>query len=30
MLTVALDMTVIHTFTPTVATTGKEYFGFKR
>jgi hypothetical protein len=30
MLTVALDMTVIHTFTPKVATTGKEYFGFKR
>jgi len=30
MLSVALDMTVIHTFTPTVATSGKEYFGFKR
>lgn len=30
MLSVALDMTVIHTFTPTVSKTGKEYFGFKR
>ncbi len=30
MLSVALDMTVIHTFTPKVAVTGKEYFGFKR
>jgi len=30
MLSVALDMTVIHTFTPKVAQTGKEYFGFKR
>ena len=30
VLNVALDMTVIHNFTPTVSTTGKEYFGFKR
>jgi hypothetical protein len=30
VLNVALDMTVIHTFTPQVAQTGKEYFGFKR
>jgi hypothetical protein len=30
VLNVALDMTVIHTFTPEVAQTGKEYFGFKR
>ena len=30
MLNVALDMTVIHTFTPKVSQTGKEYFGFKR
>ena len=30
VLSVALDMTVIHTFTPTVSKTGKEYFGFKR
>jgi hypothetical protein len=30
MLSVSLDMTVIHTFTPKVAQTGKEYFGFKR
>jgi hypothetical protein len=30
VLSVALDMTVIHTFTPKVAITGKEYFGFKR
>ena len=30
VLNVALDMTVIHTFTPTVSKTGKEYFGFKR
>lgn len=30
VMSVALDMTVIHTFTPKVAKTGKEYFGFKR
>lgn len=30
VLNVALDMTMIHTFTPQVAKTGKEYFGFKR
>lgn len=30
VLSVTLDMTVIHTFTPTVSKTGKEYFGFKR
>ncbi len=30
VLNVSLDMTVIHTFTPTVSKTGKEYFGFKR
>lgn len=30
VLSVALDMTVIHDFTPAYATTGKEYFGFKR
>jgi hypothetical protein len=30
VLSVALDMTVIHDFTPTYATEGKEYFGFKR
>jgi hypothetical protein len=30
VLSVALDMTVIHDFTPKVAVTGKEYFGFKR
>jgi len=30
VLNVSLDMTVIHTFTPQVAKTGKEYFGFKR
>ena len=30
VLSVALDMTVIHDFTPQNATTGKEYFGFKR
>lgn len=30
VLNVSLDMTVIHTFTPRVAQTGKEYFGFKR
>jgi hypothetical protein len=30
VLNVALDMTVIHTFTPEVAQTGEEYFGFKR
>ena len=30
VLSVALDMTVIHTFTPKVSQTGKEYFGFKR
>jgi hypothetical protein len=30
VLTVSLDMTVIHTFTPKVAQTGEEYFGFKR
>jgi len=30
MLTVSLDMTVIHTFTPKVSTSGQEYFGFKR
>ena len=30
VLSVNLDMTVIHDFTPTYATEGKEYFGFKR
>jgi len=30
VLNVALDMTVIHTFTPEVAQKGNEYFGFKR
>lgn len=30
VLSVALDMTVIHTFTPRVSKTGREYFGFKR
>ena len=30
VLSVALDMTVIHDFTPTYATEGNEYFGFKR
>jgi hypothetical protein len=30
VLSVALDMTVIHTFTPTVSKTKQEYFGFKR
>ena len=30
MLSVALDMTVIHTFTPKVSQKGNEYFGFKR
>jgi len=30
VLNVSLDMTVIHTFTPTVSKTGQEYFGFKR
>ena len=30
VLSVALDMTVIHDFTPTYATKGEEYFGFKR
>jgi len=30
MLSVTLDMTVIHTFTPTVSQTGQEYFGFRR
>jgi hypothetical protein len=30
VLSVNLDMTVIHDFTPTYATKGEEYFGFKR
>lgn len=30
VLTVDLDMTVLHDFTPQLSTTGKEYFGFKR